>query len=125
MSRTVSFLEDKVLRLRSVRSLLALCFAVPALAALSSGPVLAKTAAAIRVQCAGDRQFLLRLDRQRARVMFDNRQRDLRREPSSLGRKYAAEGATLIIDGDFVAFVLRDDLDWRDCHIGSGAMPTP
>jgi hypothetical protein len=113
------------MHLRSVRSLVVLCFAVLALAVLSSGPVLAKTAAAIRVQCAGDRHFLLHLDRQRVRVMFDNRQPDLRREPSSLGRKYAATGATLIIDGDSVAFVLQDDLDWRDCRIGDGAAPPP
>lgn len=113
------------MRLWANRPLIVLCLTVLAVAALSSGPVLAKTEAAIRVQCAGDRQFLLHLDRQRARVMFDNRQRDLRREPSSLSRKYAAEGATLIIDGDFVAFVLRDDLDWRDCRIGSVTAPPP
>jgi hypothetical protein len=109
------------MRLRSIRPLFALGLAASALAALSGAPAMAKAPEDIRVQCAGGRHFQLRLDPQRARVIFDNRLLDLRRKPSSLGKQYHARDATLIIDGDFVAFVLRDDLDWRECRIGTGA----
>ena len=70
----------------------------------------------VRVKCAGDRHFLLRLQTQSAEVVVDGRSFDLLRRPSSLGY-YRSREATLIIDGDFFAFVPRGDFGWQNCHV--------
>jgi hypothetical protein len=75
----------------------------------------------IRVLCAGGRQFFVRLEPQRARIMLEGRQFELRRKPSALGRHYRGQAATLIIGGNFVAFVPRNDPDWQDCRIADAA----
>lgn len=70
----------------------------------------------VQVKCAGDRHFLLRLHPQGVEIVVDGRSFELSRRPSSLGY-YRSRDATLIIDGDFVAFVPRGDFGWQNCHI--------
>ena len=77
----------------------------------------ARASASRHVECAGGRGFALVLGKEQAVVEMDDRRLILQRRPSSLGQQYRSNGASLIIDGDFVAFVSQDDLAWRDCHI--------
>ncbi|MET0238696.1 MAG: hypothetical protein ABW184_02260 [Sphingobium sp.] len=81
-------------------------------AALASDP-----AAGSVVLCAGGRSFAFRQDREGAVVAFDKRVVRMERKPSSLGSSYASGKASLIIDKDYVAFVLDDDLGFRDCRL--------
>lgn len=88
---------------------------------LSSGPALAPAGAqparhAERITCAGGRQFLLRLDGTHAQIQIGTQQLDLPRKPSSLSERYDNSDATLMLDGDFVAFVPRGDAGWQDCR---------
>ncbi len=72
--------------------------------------------AVVQVKCAGERHFLLRIQPQRVKVVVDRRSFELRRQPSSLGY-YRSGDTTLIIYGDFVAFVSRGNFGWQNCHI--------
>lgn len=71
------------------------------------------------MQCAGGRQFLLQAEHKHARVRLGERQIDLVRRPSSMGQQYYGPEATLILDGDFVAFVPKGDAGWQDCRVGT------
>ncbi|MCI4592546.1 hypothetical protein MOK15_21030 [Sphingobium sp. BYY-5] len=84
----------------------------------------AETKAQIRVRCEGGRYFLLRLDPQRATVVAEKRRYEMRRKVSSLGQYYHSTEATLIIDGNFVAFVPREDWDWQGCRIDRPPEPS-
>lgn len=77
----------------------------------------AREGASMQVECAGGRGFELWLGKEQAVVETVDRRLVLDRRPSSLGQQFRAAGASLIIDGDFVAFVAQYDLAWRDCHI--------
>ena len=107
------------MRFRSVGLCVAVAFSVSLLAFC---PALADRAMDVRVQCAGGRPFLLRLDPQRATIIVGNRRLDLQRKLSSLGQYYRNTEAVLIVDGDFIAFVPKEDREWRDCRIDRGAM---
>ncbi len=110
------------MRFRSV----GFCVAVPLAASiLAPLPALANRTTDVRVQCAEGRAFLLRLDPRRATIIVGNRRLDLRRKPSSLGQYYRNAKAVLIVDGDFVAFVPREDREWRDCRIDGRPMTQP
>lgn len=71
----------------------------------------------VRVQCAEGRKFHLRIVGRQARVQLDDGGLVLVRKPSSLGQHFRSGQATLIIDGDFVAFARKGDWNWRDCQI--------
>mgnify|MGYP003582730600 CR=1 FL=1 len=71
----------------------------------------------VHVECAEGRSFELLISQEHAVVELKRRRLVLQRRPSSIGQQYRTREVTLIIDGDFVAFVPDDDLDWRDCHI--------
>ena len=87
-------------------------------AAVATIPASAQpTKAPVQVQCAGGRQFLLQAEHKHARVGVGERQIDLVRTPSSMGRQYQNAQATLILDGDFIAFVPKDDAGWQDCRV--------
>ena len=67
------------------------------------------------VVCAGGRNFQMEAREKLARIFLDGRQVRLTRR--SLGQQYRSSDAALIIDGDYVAFVLNNDLAYEDCHI--------
>lgn len=71
----------------------------------------------IPVACAGGRTFALQLTARRATVLLDGRQLRLTRSSSALGKRYRSSDAALINDGDFVGFVLEDDIAYEDCHL--------
>jgi hypothetical protein len=96
--------------IHALAAALTLIFTLP-----SSAP--AETKAQVRVRCEDGRYFLLRLDPQRATVIAEKRRFEMRRKESSLGQYYRGDKATLIIDGNFVAFVPSDDWGWKDCRI--------
>ncbi|AXB75522.1 hypothetical protein TQ38_018595 [Novosphingobium sp. P6W] len=75
------------------------------------------TKAPVQVQCAGGRQFLLQAEQRRARVRVGERQLNLVRKSSLMGQQYHSPQATLILDGDFIAFVPKDDAGWQDCRV--------
>lgn len=89
-------------------------------AAVTSFPATAQPAKApVQVQCAGGRQFLLQAEYKHAWVRLGERQIDLVRKPSSMGQQYHGPEATLILDGDFIAFVPKNDTGWRDCRVAT------
>jgi len=69
-----------------------------------------------RITCAGGRQFLLRPGADSAQVQIGTRQLTLPRKPSTLSERYAGNEGTLMLDGEFVAFVPKGDAGWRDCR---------
>jgi hypothetical protein len=69
------------------------------------------------VVCAGGRSFQIEAREKVARIFLDGRELRLTRRASSLGQQYRSSDAALIIDGDYVAFVLNDDLAYEDCGI--------
>jgi hypothetical protein len=75
--------------------------------------------APVQVQCAGGRQFLLQAEQRRAQVRVGQRQLNLVRRPSSMGQQYHSPQATLILDGDFIAFVPKNDAGWQDCRVAT------
>jgi hypothetical protein len=100
-----------------------LAAALPVIFTLSSSAP-AQTKAQIRVRCEGGRHFLLHFDPQRAIVIAEKRRLEMRRKISSLGQYYHSDKATLIIDGNFVAFVLSGDWDWKDCRFDRSSGPS-
>ncbi|MDE8652551.1 hypothetical protein [Novosphingobium album (ex Liu et al. 2023)] len=58
-----------------------------------------------------------------ARIQIGARQLKLPRKPSALSERYANAEGTLMLDGEFVAFVPRDDAGWKDCRRSKG-IPT-
>lgn len=95
------------------------CFVVP-MAVVGMGAMAADCAAKpvqqIVYRCADNRTFttIIRDDRS-IQIVTATGSYIMARRPSSLGIKYSSEDGTLILDGDFAAFVLRNDIDFRDC----------
>lgn len=102
-----------------------LAVALLALALLCLAPAsAAEPAAAMRAQaivrCAAGRGFSIRFSKHHVTVSLDGGQvLRLARRASSLGKQYSTHDATLIIDGDFVAFVMKDDLGFEDCRLAA------
>lgn len=69
------------------------------------------------VRCASGRSFRFSVADDVAIVEFENESLRLRRRDFSLGEYFGSDDGALVIDGDFVAFVPRDDRGWRDCLI--------
>jgi hypothetical protein len=69
-----------------------------------------------RITCAGGRQFLLRTSTDGARLQIGTRQLNLPRKSSALSERYGSNEGTLMLDGEFVAFVPKGDAGWRDCR---------
>lgn len=68
------------------------------------------------VRCAEGRQFFVRMAGARAIVTVGLRQISLLRRDLKLGHYFSSAEATLMIDGDFVAFVPWGDPEWTDCR---------
>ncbi|OHD03693.1 MAG: hypothetical protein A3H25_03645 [Sphingomonadales bacterium RIFCSPLOWO2_12_FULL_63_15] len=71
---------------------------------------------ALTIYCDGGRTFLAKISPDGALVTIGRRTVALKPRPSSLGRRFDATDAALIIDGDMVALVLDDDIDFRNCR---------
>ena len=69
------------------------------------------------VQCEGGRHFDIMAGKGEATVMVDGRRLELASRPSTRGKRFDGAETVLIIDGAFVALVLRNDLDLRNCQI--------
>ncbi|WP_159981112.1 MULTISPECIES: hypothetical protein [unclassified Novosphingobium] len=99
------------------RALYSLAVTAALLAGAAAPLALAQPRApAERITCAGGRQFLLQTGASSARIQIGARQLKLPRKPSSLSERYAGSEGTLMLDGDFVAFVPRGDAGWQDCR---------
>lgn len=66
-------------------------------------------------QCTDGRMFSVARDARRAAVYYENERYSLSRRPSSMGIKYASPEATLIVDGEFAAFVTETIIDLKSC----------
>ena len=69
-----------------------------------------------RYQCAGGRTFDVIRSGQIAIVRLGERIYNLQAKPGSIGERYTDRHATLIIDGDFAAFVATDEMQPSDCR---------
>ncbi|MFT3964690.1 MAG: hypothetical protein QM690_02255 [Sphingobium sp.] len=69
------------------------------------------------VQCAGGRSFSVRLGAGDAVVQVGGRTLLLARRPSPNIRHYGSAEAALAVDGDFVAFVMADALNFDACRL--------
>lgn len=66
--------------------------------------------------CDGARSFSVRLTASSAKVSLEGTQFTLPRRASSIGQKYASADGPLILDGDFAAFVTRQDTGLSGCN---------
>ena len=66
-------------------------------------------------ECAGQQKIDVHLWPGRATLVTSIGRFDLTARPSSIGRKYSSDAATLIIDDEFAAFVTKDQDGFRDC----------
>lgn len=73
--------------------------------------------AAGTVRCAGERQFRMQAGKARAVIWVGRQTLVLQRNPSASMTRYSAPNAALAIEGDFVAFVMDDALDFEECHL--------
>ena len=71
----------------------------------------------LTIYCDGGRTFLAKISRDGALVTIGRRTVALRPRDSSLGRRFESKGAALIIDGEMVALVLDNDIDFRNCRV--------
>lgn len=93
-----------------------LCFLGPAQAA-PEAPI-----TEVRYACDEGQRLLVRESGQSAIVEFIDRTYELQRKHSSIGRKYIAPAAALIIDGASAVFVASDRLQLGRCVATDPAM---
>jgi hypothetical protein len=67
-------------------------------------------------RCAGGRTFDVIRSGQIAIVRLGERIYNLQAKPGSVGERYTDRQATLIIDGDFAAFVANDETQLSECR---------
>lgn len=103
--------------MKNARIKLAAGLMVGVVAVLGSGngAAAAVSPGAIRYECMPAAQLVVASSETTASVRFGDRAYELQRRPSSLGRKYASELATLIIDGSSAVFISEDGLRLNDC----------
>lgn len=70
----------------------------------------------LTIYCDGGRTFLADISAESAFVTIGTRTVALQRRDSSLGRRFDATGAALIVDGEMVALVLDDDINFQNCR---------
>lgn len=84
---------------------------------LASASVPALATDRSHVSCADGKSFELDRKEGLAVVILGDRTINMQRKPSSLGPSYGSADGSLIIDRDYVAFVLSDDLGFRNCRL--------
>lgn len=95
-----------------------LAFAVPISVALLSSCSAAATPQVRKATyaCNDGKSFTIQRDGKNASLEYFGEHYSLSRRPSSVGVKYASPEATLIIDGDFAAFVTESLVDFERCY---------
>ena len=73
------------------------------------------------VHCAGARHFDVRADGERAVVRVGSEVLTLRRSATASMVRYTGPNAALAIEGDYVAFVMNDTLNFEECRLDRGA----
>ncbi len=97
-----------------VFSIIFLLATAATIVSLSARPVGA-TVSEQRFSCQGGEQLLVGEQPNGAAVQIGNSTYQLSPRRSSLGRKFSSPQATLIIDGQFAAFVAGDRTNLRGC----------
>lgn len=72
---------------------------------------------ALTIHCDGARTFLAEISPDGALVTIGRRTVALKPRDSSLGQRFEATGAALIIDGEMVALVLDNDIGFQNCRV--------
>lgn len=78
-----------------------------------------------RFVCEDAVSFGVRRSATAATVSFGDGDYRLERKRSSIGERFASPGATLIIDGDFAAFVAEDRLGLDGCRSAQAVAQAP
>jgi len=73
----------------------------------------------VSVLCDGGRTFLAEIGEDGALVTIGEIKIEMKPRTSSLGRRFEAAGAALIIDGDIAALALKNDIDFRNCRLAN------
>ena len=81
-----------------------------------SAPSAARSARFATYECSGGKAFTVKRDEARATVRYDEQSYELSRRKSSLGTRYSADGASLIVDGDMAVFVTERVLNLKLCR---------
>lgn len=97
------------------RLIVAVCIPSILLASCATAPPIRAEAADRHFQCESS-DFSVEQRGTAAVVRFGDGSYRLERKPSSIGERFASDDATLIIDGDFAAFVAEDRLDLDGCQ---------
>lgn len=110
-----SQLQSQPMRDTRLKVAAALMFAVFSL--LGAGHALAAPAAttSVRYACQPKQSLVVMRSHDTATVRFNDRSYELRRKASSIGEKYIAKDAALIIDGKSAYFVADDRLQLGTC----------
>lgn len=108
--------QGLVMKMPFVRPSSSLLLLGLSLAACSAGGRSSATIASTFL-CADDRSFTVKRDSKSAIVHYLDAHYHLSRRPSSIGYKYGSGEATLVIDGDYAAFVTEAIPDLEDCRI--------
>ncbi|PBN41673.1 hypothetical protein SxD43FB_20395 [Sphingobium sp. D43FB] len=77
----------------------------------------------LTIHCDGARTVEVEIGADGALVTIGTRRVALKPRASSLGRRFEAAGAALIIDGDLAALALDDDIDFRNCQLDEPRAP--
>lgn len=67
-------------------------------------------------RCSDGQQFAIQYLDRAVLLMTAEHRIKMAARPSGIGQRYVAPEGTLIIDGDFAALVLKNDLTYRDCN---------
>ncbi len=77
----------------------------------------------LTIHCDGPRTVHVEIGADSALVTIGTRRVELKPRASSLGRRFEAAGAALIIDGDLAALALDDDINFRNCRVDEPRAP--
>lgn len=72
---------------------------------------------AMQIRCAQGKNLSVEIEGDRATASFEGRKLTLPQRPAPLGMYFRSDKGALVIDDNFVAFVLTGDTNWRDCEI--------
>ena len=81
-----------------------------------SAPSVARSSRITTYECSGGRAFTVHRGHDTATVDYEERSYELSRRASSMGVRYSADGASLIVDGDVAVFVTERVLDLKVCQ---------
>ena len=101
-------------------------WSVACIAALALAPAHGRNPSTTEFGCSAGLSFEVEYrDRGRvAAVRTAAREFVLSRKPGSLGERFSSGDATLIIDGDFAAFVSNEESNYSQCKAANRIVPT-